>query len=74
MLRNDENNDDIAQRAKAVNLTLRQLAQRAGVDPMTAYRGAKRLATHARLLDALVAEERRLLDHLQQLHACGGRQ
>jgi hypothetical protein len=60
--------EQIKERAEAVNLNLKVLAHRAGVHPSTAYRGAKRIVTGARLTDALVAEEIRLRDHLLKIH------
>ncbi len=63
----------IEQRAQAVNVCLKTLAQSAGLHPSTAYRGAKagadvKISTASRLGDALVAEELRLLRHLALLH------
>lgn len=59
---------EIDARVKALNLTLKELARRAGIDPMTAYRGPKRLTTYGRLMRALEAEELRLRHHLIALH------
>lgn len=62
----------IKTRAEAVNLSLKRLAQRAGVDPTTAYKGARgicdpRSGTVNRLLEQLELEERRLRLHLDRL-------
>lgn len=70
----------IKARAKAVNLSLKRLAEAAGVDPTSAYRGARgtnelRLSTLTKLAEALELEERRLRLHLDRLErARGGRQ
>jgi len=63
-----ETKSEIEGRVKAINLTLRQMALRAGVAFTTAYRGPRRLRTHRKLTDELLAEELRLLRHLQAIH------
>lgn len=64
----DDTKAQITTRVKAINLTPKRLARLASVDPMTVYRGPKRLVSHQAVMDALVAEERRILDHLIRLH------
>jgi hypothetical protein len=61
---------DFQARVKAINRTLKWLARASGNDPMTAYRGPKRLESYDRQARALIAEERRLLKHLLALHGC----
>lgn len=58
----------IDERVKAINLSLKCLARLAGVDPMTVYRGPKRIVSHDAVMQALVGEEQRLLRHLIKLH------
>lgn len=58
----------ISERVKAINLTPKRLARLAGVDPMTVYRGPKRIVSHDAVMHALVEEELRLLRHLLDVH------
>jgi len=64
--------DQILSRASAIRLKTPALARRAGMPVSTIHRFVKRrngtLATLQKLQEALVAEERALLDHLRQLH------
>jgi hypothetical protein len=66
---------DIKERAGAINLTLKRLAQAHGLDFTTAYRIARGgdvlVSTHAKLVDALIAEEIRLRDYLLSIHPIG---
>lgn len=64
---------EIKNRAEAAGLTLKALAKRAGVNPATAYRGAKgdsdsRASTLRKLTEALTAVEQARLSDLQALH------
>lgn len=58
---------EIDTRVNAINLTLKKLARLAGIDPMTVYRGAKRVTTIQTLTGSLDAEEIRLAQHLMTL-------
>lgn len=58
---------EIETRVNGINLTMRRLASRAGVDPMTAYRGAKKVSTHAAIVNALQDEELKVFQHLMRL-------
>jgi predicted transcriptional regulator len=64
--------DQIQERAEAINLSLKRLAQLAGVAFSTAYRvlqrGDGRISTQQKLLDTLVAEELRLRSHTVNIH------
>lgn len=64
---------EIKQRALALRLPLAQLARRAGKAPESltracAGKNVSLLTTHQAFEAALVAEERRLLEHLRALH------
>lgn len=64
--------DQIEVRSNALNLSLKKLARKAGVNASTAYRigagGDPRLSTALALTSALEAEEHRMLAHLAGLH------
>lgn len=61
---------EIKQRAEALGLSLSQLAARAGMAPSTALRLAKGktqagwISTNEKLVNALIAEETRVREHL----------
>ena len=62
---------DIHRRARRIGLSLKTLAERAGIDPSTAYRGCKGeqrplKETVDRLLGELVTAERALLAELRE--------
>lgn len=64
---------DLAKRAAAIRLQMKTLAELAGLDETTVQRtfGSQTtpLTTTAKKIEtALIAEERRLLDHLAALH------
>lgn len=63
----------MAARAKAIRLSTNKLAELAGVNKHTVTyvlngRRDTLVSTAARLEDALIAEEKRVLAHLQKLH------
>lgn len=65
--------DQIEARAKAINVSLRDIALAAGLHPSTAYRASQgnqdnRRSTERKLSEALVAKEREILKHLIGLH------
>lgn len=55
-------------RVKAINLTCKWLARAAGLNAMTVLRGPKTVKKQNALVEALEAEELRLLGHLIGLH------
>lgn len=67
MLQSDTQ-DEIGTRVKVINRTPRWLARAAGVDPMTVHRGAKTRRKHDQMVQAVEAEELRLLRYLAALH------
>jgi len=69
--------DHIKARAEAINLSLKDLARKAGVDPTTAYKGAKgetdtRRSTLNKLLGALERQEDKVRRHLREVERSGG--
>jgi len=69
--------DQIKTRAEAIGIRLKRLARMAGVDPATAYRGAKgtsdpRRSTLEALLATLERQEARVGKHLKDIERTGG--
>jgi predicted transcriptional regulator len=67
----------IEARGKAIGVPLRTLARLAGVDPITAWRGARgkvdpRAGTVRKLLEELERQERAVRKHLADLERSGG--
>lgn len=64
--------EDLVARADAIRLPITEWARKANTTPQTVSRfngrGSGRTSTLTRLRLALVAEEQRLLAHLQRLH------
>jgi predicted transcriptional regulator len=65
---------EIKVRAEAIGLSLKRLARLAGVDPSTAYAGARgnidnRGSTLRKLADELARQEKRVADHIQKLQS-----
>lgn len=68
---------EIKVRAEAIGLSLKRLAKLAGVDPSTAYAGARggtdnRGSTLRKLYDELLKQEKRVGDHLDSLRTNSG--
>lgn len=69
--------DQIVARARVIGISPKKLARMAGIDPATAYRGAKgdvdpRTGTVRKLLETLERQEARVALHLKALERNGG--